>query len=184
MFCTMCGKEITEGSRFCPGCGAQLGVNTQPTAHFQQDTPTSPLPRETSTDRVYTSIQRLPRPDKVGLAVLLLYITLGIGLLRGLIEAPQQEAPTGLIMFTAILVLGIMGFFTFMIGMGKNWARITMLALFIIGIPFSVLPLLQSLAVNPISGLLGIAQTAGQAVALVFLFLKPSSDWFRQMRGN
>ena len=23
MFCTKCGKEITDGQRFCPGCGAE-----------------------------------------------------------------------------------------------------------------------------------------------------------------
>lgn len=25
MFCTKCGKEIAEGTKFCPSCGAQLG---------------------------------------------------------------------------------------------------------------------------------------------------------------
>ena len=184
MFCTMCGKEIAEGCRFCPGCGAQLGVHTQPPAHSQQDVPTIPPPHKTSTYRGSASSQVLLRPDKVGLAVLLLYVSLGIGLLRSFMEAPQQEAPIGLIIFISLFVLGITGFFIFMIGKGKNWARITLLVLFIVGIPFAVPQLFQSLAANPISGLLGIAQTAVQAVALAFLFLKPSSDWFRQMRGN
>lgn len=183
MFCTMCGKEIAEGARFCPGCGVQLGVQTQPPAHSQQAVPTIPPPQETSTGRVYASSQVLLRPDKVGLAVLLLYVSLGIGLLRSLMEAPQQEAPIGLIIFISLLVLGITGFFIFMIGKGKNWARITLLVLFIVGIPLAVPQLFHSLASNPISGLLGIAQTAVQAFALYFLFLKPSADWFRQIKS-
>ncbi len=182
MYCTMCGKEIAEGSRFCPGCGAQLGGQPRPTSPPQQVTPTRIPPQGSPPDRMYSSCQPLPRPDKVGLAVLLLYVTLGIGLLRSLMEAPQQEAPLGLTIFTTLLVLGITGFFIFMIGKGKNWARITLLVLFIVGIPFSVPFLLNSLAANPISGLLGIAQTVVQAVALFFLFLKPSSDWFRQFK--
>lgn len=27
MFCTNCGKEITEGALFCSGCGVKIGVN-------------------------------------------------------------------------------------------------------------------------------------------------------------
>jgi hypothetical protein len=46
-----------------------------------------------------------------------------------------------------------------------------------------VLPLLKSLAASPFSGLLGIAQTVIQIVALIFLFQKRSSDWFREMKG-
>ncbi len=39
-------------------------------------------------------------------------------------------------------------------------------------------------AANPILGLLGIGQAAIQAIALAILFQKPSSDWFREMRGS
>lgn len=28
MFCSKCGKEIAEGSRFCPECGTQFGAPT------------------------------------------------------------------------------------------------------------------------------------------------------------
>lgn len=126
------------------------------------------------------------RPEKVGTAVKLLYITLGIGVLRSIMEASMQAqmASPAFVMFITFFVLGIMWLFIYLIGKGRNWARITFLVLFIIGIPFSVLPLLQSLAANPISGLLGIGQTVIQIIALVFLFQKPSSDWFREMKAK
>ncbi|MXW81585.1 MAG: hypothetical protein F4Z57_21880 [Gemmatimonadetes bacterium] len=95
-----------------------------------------------------------------------------------------EVAAPAFVMFIAFFVLGIMWFFILMIGKGRNWARITFLVLFIIGTPFSVLPLMQSLAANPISGLLGIVQIIIQIVAIVFLFQKPSSDWFREIKAN
>jgi FtsH-binding integral membrane protein len=131
---------------------------------------------------------RASRPDKVGQAVILSYVTLGIGVLRSIMEASrlsqQEQVSTGFVMFIIFGVLAIIWFFIYMIGKGKNWARITLLVLFILGIPFSVLPLLQSLAANPISGLLGITQIVIQIVVLVFLFQKQSSDWFRQAKAN
>ena len=30
MFCKYCGKEIPDGSTFCPECGANLTENTPP----------------------------------------------------------------------------------------------------------------------------------------------------------
>ncbi|MCE2451099.1 MAG: hypothetical protein J4F35_22915 [Candidatus Latescibacteria bacterium] len=126
------------------------------------------------------------RPYKANTSVKLLYISLGIGVLRSIMESSTQAevASPAFVMFIAFFVLGIMWFFIFMIGKGRNWARITFLVLFIIGTPFSVLPLMQSLAANPISGLLGIVQIIIQIVAIVFLFQKPSSDWFREMKAN
>ncbi|HMO52540.1 MAG TPA: hypothetical protein PKE26_15065 [Kiritimatiellia bacterium] len=126
------------------------------------------------------------RPDKVGTAVTLLYITLGIGAVRSIMEASMnaQIASPGFVMFITLFVLGIMWLFIHMIGKGRNWARITFLVLFIIGIPFSILPLLNSLSANPISGLLGLGQTVLQLVALVFLFQRASSEWFRAMKSQ
>ncbi len=124
------------------------------------------------------------RPPRVGTAVKLLYITLGIGVLRSIMEASMyaEMASPAFVMLIMFFVLGIMWFFIFMIGKGRNWARITLLVLFIIGIPFIGLLQWQSSVANPISGLLGIAQIIMLIVALVFLFQKPSSDWFREMK--
>lgn len=128
------------------------------------------------------------RPGKVETAVKLLYVTLGIGVLRSIGESMEvsmraQSISPAYAVFKAFFVFGIMWFFICMIGKGRNWARITFLVLFIIGIPSAVFPL-QSLAANPISGLLGIGQTVIQIIALVFLFQKPSSDWFREMKAK
>jgi hypothetical protein len=123
-------------------------------------------------------------PEKVGTAVKLLYATLGIGVLRSIMEASRhaQKASLGFVIFVSVFVLGITCLFIYKIGRGRNWARITFLVLFIIGLPFSILPLLKSLAANPVSGLLGIAQIAIQLIALVFLFQKTSSYWFKEMK--
>ena len=124
------------------------------------------------------------RPPRVGTAVKLLYITLGIGVLRSIMDASMyaEMAPPAFVMLITFVVLGLMGFFIFMIGKGRNWARITFLVFFIIGIPFAAFPLMQSVGANPISGRIGVVQIIIQIVALVFLFQKLSSDWFRDMK--
>ena len=35
MFCTNCGKQISDNAAFCPGCGAQTNVGTTVTATAQ-----------------------------------------------------------------------------------------------------------------------------------------------------
>ena len=129
------------------------------------------------------------RPDKVSTAVTLLWVTIAIGIVGSIMEFPSSlEVATaqgfglGFIIFTTFFTLAILAFFIFMIGKGKNWARITFLVLFIIGIPFAVFPLFQSLLTSPISGILGIGQTILQIIALVLLFQKPSSDWFKSVK--
>jgi FtsH-binding integral membrane protein len=124
------------------------------------------------------------RPNKVFNAVTLLWITIAVGVIRSILEFSNlaQMASPSFIIFVQIFTLAILAFFIYMIGKGRNWARITFLVLFITGIPFSILPMIQSFAVSPISGILGIGQTTLQIIALVFLFQKPSSDWFKSMK--
>ena len=129
------------------------------------------------------------RPPRVSTAVTLLYLTLGMGIIRSFLEVPRllQVAPPGFglgfFLFVIIFTMAFLVFLTVMIGKGRNWARITYLVLTIVGLPLSVLPLYQSLTKTPISGIIGTAQLVLQTIALIFLFQRASSEWFRS-RGK
>ena len=124
------------------------------------------------------------RPAIVSNAVKLLYATLGIGVVRAVLEFPTlvQQTSVIFVLFIWAVVFGVIWFLIHKIGSRRNWARITFLVLFIVGVPFSVLPLLQSLSAASVSGLIGILQMVGQVVALVMLFQGTSNAWFRKPR--
>jgi hypothetical protein len=126
------------------------------------------------------------RPSKVSTAVTLLWIAFAAGLIRGILEvsntlqvASSSDLGIGLAIFVMIFSLLISAFFVFMIGKGKNWARIVYLVLFVIAIPITGISQITSFLINPLSGILGIGQIVLQIIALVFLFQKQSSDWFK-----
>src|SRR5436190_15922586 len=100
------------------------------------------------------------RPQKVKIAVTVLYVTLGIGIVRAAIEvsANAQMAGVGFLMFITLVVFTVMVFLIAMIGRGRNWAHITFLILFLLGLLPSILPLIRSFTLRPISGVLGLAQ--------------------------
>ena len=123
------------------------------------------------------------RPVGVGRAVNLLYAALGIGILRDVLIAPQGYHISHLI-FHTFAVIGLLGVLIYLIRQGRTWARITFLVWFVVGTPLAVVPLMRSFEASPISGLLGVAQTMIQVFALVLLFQKPSSDWFREMKAS
>ena len=127
---------------------------------------------------------QLGRPEDVGTAVVLLYVSLGIGGLGSILEATvnAQMASPAPVMFTTLVTLGVIWLLTYKTGKGRNWARITLLVLLVFGIPFFVQSLLQNLAANPFSGLLGIGQTVLQIISLVLLFQRQSTDWFKHMK--
>ena len=131
-----------------------------------------------------SDIEPLEKPSKVVAAVNLLYATLGIGVVRGILEWSQSTAASSVdfVLFVTLSVLGLLLFFIYMIGKGKNWARIIFLVLFILGVPLSIMPLILSFSHNPVSGVLGLMQAIIQVIALIFLFQKDSSMWFKTMK--
>ncbi len=128
-----------------------------------------------------TNSNRPERPKKVQNAVTILYVTLGIGIVRAVMEASAnaEMAGVGFLMFVTLVVFAVMVFLIAMIGRGRNWARITLLVFFLLGLPLSILPLIRSFTNSPISGVLGLAQVILQIVAIVFLFQQEASAWFK-----
>ena len=202
--CAKCGEQIEDNFEICWNCGTGKD-GSQPSdpqeflrirkehelwrakrenesKHETENTaPQSPINIEQN------QAQR-SRPDKVSMAVKLLYVTLGIGVLRFIIDPSSlsQIAQMDLEVFVGITAFSfiLIWFFIYMIGKGRNWARIILLVSFIIGTPFAVPILLQSLVEKSISGLLTTGTLVLQGIALVFLFQKPSSEWFRKMRAK
>jgi len=133
-----------------------------------------------------SNINHLAQPSKVASAVKLLYVTLGIGIIRSIIESSRyaEASSVGFVLFITFGSFGIMWLLIYMTGKGRNWARITFLVLFLLGVPLSILPMIQSLTYDPISGVLGLAQVVMQIVAIVFLFQGESSAWFKTIKQS
>jgi len=124
----------------------------------------------------------LTRPVSVTGAVKLLYATLAIGVVRSLLEfrTLAESAPTEIVLTVWFLTITIMLTLVYNIGAGRNWARITLLVLFGLGLPLAIQPLLQSFSLHPFSGVLGVVQIVAQITALVLLFRPESNAWFRR----
>lgn len=123
-----------------------------------------------------------PRPSSVTKAATLLYVTLGIGVLRAAMEFPRLSAMSGaaFVIFTQLVVFGLTWLLIFLISRRRNWARIVYVVLFLLGTPLSVKPLIASLVATPVSGLLGLGQAAAQVVAIVMLFRGEARAWFKK----
>ncbi len=172
--CNFCGAPILENTTMCPACGQNLEGEVEKGENLPY--------YEEEIKRVQKQVEQ---PSKVGTAVTLLYATLGIGIIRSIIESSRyaEASSVGYVIYIMFSVFGLMWFLFYMIGKGRNWARITFLILFILGVPSSIF-IIQSLTHNPISGILGIAQVVMQSVALVFLFQGGSSVWFKAMKQS
>ena len=86
--------------------------------------------------------------------------------------------------FVELSILGLVFILIYMISKGRNWARILFLLILILNLPALVYSALRNLSADPISGLTGAAVTIISITAVVFLFKKPSSEWFRAMKSK
>ena len=132
--------------------------------------------------------EALPMPPKVALAINLIYIQISISILSagafpfwggdyyraGAPELGLKAAGLHMFLFYVSVIGGLMGwFFTYNIGKGRNWARyflsfMTFSGVFFVGI----------------NGLINAGFTILGLVIILFLFQKPSSDWFREMKSR
>lgn len=123
------------------------------------------------------------KPQSVGIAVNLLWASLGVGLLKTVIDYSHVTAQASVAFTTVVVVFtfALIGFLVFKISAGKNWARITFLVLFIIGVLPSLLVVVGEFSRSLILGVLSVAQIGLQGYALFLLFSLPGSTWFRKV---
>jgi hypothetical protein len=143
-----------------------------------------------------SGIEQMNRPKKVSLALKLLYLSLGIGFLQIIINIgyslqlaesspiAQRISPIIFVLLVNVGALGILWFLIYMIGKGRNWARIVYIANYTTEVMIYLIILPPLLAINIIFGIFYITQTILQVIAMVLLFQKPSSEWFRHKRAD
>ena len=121
------------------------------------------------------------RPPKVSLAVKFFYVIVGIGVIRAamtIIRHADVRSPYHLIITKLIIYAGSL-YIIYELSKGRNWARWSMVAIFVISIPLTILPAFASFSHVPVQTSLGFVQLALYIIGLVFLFHRSSSNWFR-----
>ncbi len=121
------------------------------------------------------------KPIGVQLAVTILWACFGIGLLSNFLAVPH---PTPLPPGTHLMEFVILGFEALIIaaiGRGRNWARILFLLFTLRGFVAVILMMHVLLRLNGLLPvLIVLAENMLQAVALLLLYQRDSSEWFRR----
>ena len=124
------------------------------------------------------------RPKAISRAVALLWVTLGIGVLRGVIRyirhADVRSLGLGELSTLALWALSV--FLIVQVWKGRHWVRIAWLVIFCLAVPLGILPLFPSVAYFPVANGLGIAQSLIWLAGIVLMFQRDASTWFESQR--
>ena len=122
------------------------------------------------------------KPQSVTTAVNLLWASLAVGLVKMLMDFSHlgAVAPAAFTNLVLIITFAFIGFLIFKISAGRNWARITFLVLFIVGILPTLPLMIGEFSRAPVVGALSVAQVGLQVYSLFLLFTKPVSVWYRK----
>ena len=139
------------------------------------------------------------RPKQVVTAIYLLYISLVIGLVSGLInifsgnieatvaaQGGAAQATPGRIsqVIMLVIILVIMWLIYFCISKRQNWARILFLVLYVLGAVAWVFSLKQMAATSVLMLILSCINMALGLMALILLFTPNGNQWFRRVKNS
>ena len=122
----------------------------------------------------------LEKEDKVVLAVKMLYLVVGIGVIRTLFTIFRHidvRSPVSLII-TKLIIYGLSIYLIIQISKCKNWARWTLVVILTISIPLTILPAFGQVTHNPVYAILFFIQLVLYIAALILLFQESVSKRF------
>ena len=123
----------------------------------------------------------LGNEDKVTLASKMLYIVVGVGVIRTIFTIFRHidvRSPVSLIV-TKLIIYGVSIFLIIQISKCKNWARWALVVILTMSIPLTILPAYGQVTHNPIFAILFFLQLVLYMVALVLLFQESVSERFK-----
>lgn len=83
-----------------------------------------------------------------------------------------------------ILTLVFMAFMAYMILLGRNWARVTFLVLFLLGFLLNIPNVIYYFMNVPVVGFISLIQTGLQVYALILLYNKESKEWYLKQKAK
>lgn len=124
-------------------------------------------------------------PTKIKSAAYLIYGSLAVGLIKSILIEQMTSVkilsdPKNLTI--GLLTIGLIGFFAYMISVGKNWARITFLVLFIIGLLGLPFMISNDFKMSAIIGAISVVQALMQLFALIILFRGQANNWYKEQK--
>lgn len=125
------------------------------------------------------------KPLQIKTATSFLWTVLGMGVLITLLDFRYLTAISSVSFIVLITLFSsfVMGLLTYKISIGRNWARIVFLVMFVIG-AFSYLKALSAMFERSVViGILSLAQLIMQLYALYLIFTNPGSSWFRKNKA-
>jgi hypothetical protein len=128
----------------------------------------------------------MERPKSITLAVNLLWLTLAIGpikLLFGLSNTPQHVSIAFVLLILA-LTIAILVWINLKISAGRNWARMTLLVFFVIGMVPVMFQLPAEFSRSIVNGMLSLLQIGLQGFSLYLMFSNPGKDWFNNKNAK
>lgn len=130
----------------------------------------------------------VPCPPEVTRAVRILWISLAASLatmlpvIRGNWWAPDggENAPDAgpVVIVFALVMFALSAWLVWMVSRGRNWARWTLLGLFVIGWLFLLTDFSRSLAETPLAALADTLIAAAEVWACYLLFSGAGAAWF------
>jgi hypothetical protein len=121
------------------------------------------------------SIHQSSRPAGVTVAVVLLFISTAIGLIKAAGRAKWDNPFTYLVL---AIIFGTSAFIIWLIFRGKNWARLVLIVVFalsLLALPWSIQRLQTRSTLDVV---LYSIQLVLQSAAVVALCLRPAKQWF------
>jgi len=127
---------------------------------------------------------QIERPREVVRAVQFLFAAIMIGLITAILNLAQRISGAPMI-FALLIVIGFFGLCYLLIRIisaGRNWARILLLVLVLLNLPFAVLSDIAVLRQSILLGTLSIIIIILQIIGTYLLFTKNSNLWFRMRK--
>lgn len=135
----------------------------------------------------------LPKPKAVKLAIQLLWASFALGVVNtainwtDTISQMTQPLPIDKGLFALIIAsftFCVLFWLFYKISTGRNWARITFLCFFLIGLPFSVPQLLAMIEQAPLKVSIALLLTLLQLIALIALFSNTGNASYRLQKES